>query len=44
LVELAIVQVIGFVEDEHCFSTLTFMKAKNMELINHAFGACHLHV
>jgi hypothetical protein len=25
LVELVVVQVIGFVEDEHCFSTLTFM-------------------
>jgi len=28
LVELAIVQIIGFVEDEHCFSMLNFMKTK----------------
>jgi hypothetical protein len=28
LVELAIVQVIGIVKDERCFSTLTFMKNK----------------
>ncbi len=28
LVELAIVQIIGNVEDEICFSTLTFMKSK----------------
>jgi hypothetical protein len=28
LVELAIVKVISFIEDEHYFSTLTFMKTK----------------
>jgi hypothetical protein len=28
LVELVVVQVIGLVEDERCFSTLTFMKTK----------------
>jgi hypothetical protein len=28
LVELAIVQIIGFVEDEHCFYMLNFMKTK----------------
>jgi hypothetical protein len=40
LVELAIVQVIGFVENEHWFSMLNFMKTKlwltmNLELVVH---------
>jgi hypothetical protein len=45
LVELAIVQVIGLVEDEKCFSTLTFMKTKlqnrlttHLELVIWMFG------
>jgi hypothetical protein len=31
LVELAIVQIIGFVEDKHCFSTLTFMTTESWD-------------
>jgi len=33
LVELVIVQVIGSVEDERCFSTLTFMKTKLQNIL-----------
>ncbi len=44
LVELAIVKVIGFIEDEHYFSTLTFIKTKLWNRLTMHFGACHLHV
>jgi hypothetical protein len=33
LAELVIVQVIGSVEDERCFSTLTFMKTKLQNIL-----------
>jgi hypothetical protein len=45
LVELAIVQVIGSIENKHCFSTLTFMTTKSwnqltmhLELVIHIFN------
>jgi len=33
VIELVIVQVIGSVEDERCFSTLTFMKTKLQNIL-----------
>jgi hypothetical protein len=44
MVELVVVQVIGFVEDECCFFYIDLHGKKITELINHTIGACHSHV
>jgi len=44
LVELAIVQEIGSIENKQCFFNVDLHDNKIMGSINHAFEACHSHV
>jgi hypothetical protein len=40
LAKLAMCQVLGFVEDEHCFSTLFFIKGKFRNRLTTHFDMC----
>jgi hypothetical protein len=40
LAKLAMCQVLGFVEDEHCFNILSFMKGKLYNHLTTHFDVC----
>jgi hypothetical protein len=44
LIELAIIQNVGTVEDERTFSTLFFYNVQVVKLFGRAFEHCHTHV
>jgi hypothetical protein len=40
LVEIAMVQAIGYVEDERCFKNMNFYQIQTLQLVNNTFRPC----